>query len=107
MGLAAILEKLKAKSFLNESIKINMEKDYQEGLADTYESYARLSYENNLADESKEFYKKALGIYKMMNIDVKVKELYQYIEDLKAESKNNNIDNKLLVKKYGKSVNHS
>jgi serine/threonine protein kinase/tetratricopeptide (TPR) repeat protein len=98
----------KAKSFLNESIKINMEKEYQEGLADTYESYARLSYENNLPDVSKEFYKKAVAIYSMMNIDVKVKELYKYIENINFENNNNNnIDNKLLTKKYGKSVSHS
>ena len=84
-----------------------MEKEYQEGLADTYESYARLSYENNLPDLSKEYYKKAVAIYSMMNIDVKVKELYQYIENINFENDHTNVDNKLLTKKYGKSVSHS
>jgi hypothetical protein len=39
---------------------------------------------------------------------VKVKELYKYIENINFENNNNNnIDNKLLTKKYGKSVSHS
>jgi len=98
----------KAQSFLNESIKINMAKEYEEGLADTYESFAKISYENDLPDVSKEYYLKAIEIYKRMNIDVKVKELTQYVDDINFESKNFiSMDSKLQTKKYGRAVSHS
>jgi tetratricopeptide (TPR) repeat protein len=93
--------------FLSESIKINKEKDYKEGLAETYVTYAKLHLDNGLIDRAKENYMKAINIYQMMNIDVKVKEIQSLMDELHLLATSGMMHSKVLTQKYGKTVRHS
>ncbi len=99
----------KAEKYLEESIKINKEKDFQDGLAETYETYARLALNTGKITLSKDYCQKAMQIYKIMNVDVKVKELQDFSEQIDNEKvgKFQTQDNKLLTRKYGTTVRHS
>ena len=97
----------RAEKFLSESIKINKEKDYKEGLAETYVTYAKLHLDNGLIDRAKENYMKAINIYQMMNIDVKVKEIQSLMDELHLLATSGMMHSKVLTQKYGKTVRHS
>ena len=97
----------RAEKFLAESIKINKEKAYKEGLAETFVSYAKLFLENGLIDQAKENYMKAVNIYQNMNINVKVKQIQSLMDELNELANSGMTHSKVLLQKYGKTIRHS
>ncbi|MFQ5770985.1 MAG: tetratricopeptide repeat protein, partial [bacterium] len=76
-----------AELFLDESLKINEQKEYIEGLAETYESYGNLCCQQGQVKRSKEYYEKAADSYKKLNLHTKVQKLRNIIDkfDLNLE----------------------
>ncbi|MFZ0391167.1 MAG: tetratricopeptide repeat protein [Calditrichia bacterium] len=73
----------KAEKFFQESIKINRDKEFLEGLAEVCETYADyLSGQGRIA-EAEEYYREALRSLEKMQLPVKVQAVNNKIEELK------------------------
>jgi tetratricopeptide (TPR) repeat protein len=70
-----------------ESLKINEEKKYYDGIADNYLAYGNLNRDFGNIDQAKECYENALEVYKKLELNDKVHELSVSIEQLNLDTK--------------------
>lgn len=72
-----------AELFLNESIQINEQKDYREGLADTFVTYAKLCDKKGDVEQSKRYYEDAAKIFEELDLKNKAEMISNSIHEFK------------------------
>lgn len=75
----------RAEKYFRDSIRINRQKEYTEGLAEVYRSYADMNHDLGKMDLAIENYEHSLATYKTMNLREKAEELAQLLLRLSSE----------------------
>lgn len=71
-----------AELFLNQSINLNTQKEYEGGLAETYVTYGNLCRNQGDPERAKEYYQKAQALFDNMNLQAKVAEVSTLIDGI-------------------------